>query len=128
MIVKPKNKVDAETAAERRKRRADRNRLRTIKHVHKLLEQIQEGVSGGFNHLEWSNVANALKQVSSFLSPEEYFNIGQVWRETYTTEIPGPQLEDILHTIKKRIEGEDATDIEVERDPWEWQARKKKRY
>ena len=130
MIVKPKNKVDAETDAEtdanRRKRRADRNRMRTIKHVHKLLDQVQEGVSGGFNHLGWSNAANALKQVSAFLSPQEYSEIGVTWRETYAAEIPGTQLEGIVSRIKKRIEGGDQSNEVVERDPWERQSRKKR--
>lgn len=124
MIVKSKNsKVDPETAADRRKRRADRNRLRTIKHVHKLLDQIQEGISDGFNHLGWSNAAMALKQVSVFISPLEYTDIGSTWRNIYAvddanSQFASSELEDIIRVIKKRIEGEDKN-AKAEYDPWE---------
>lgn len=125
MIVKSKNnKTDDESAADRRKRRADRNRMRTIKHAHKLLDQIHEGVANGFSHLGWSNAANALKQVSAFLTPEEHSNIGIAWRHTYAYNTPSTQLEDIIHTIKKRIEGENENTV-AERDPWERQSHKK---
>ncbi len=95
-----------EAASNRRKRRAERNRMRTIKHVHKLLDQVQDGVGNGFSHHGWSNAAAALGQVSQFLTPEEHTAIGVSWRETYASDITGAQLQAVVGRIKGRIEGE----------------------
>ena len=123
MIVKPTSESESEAAANRRKRRADRNRLRAVKHAHKLLDQVAEGSQGGFSHLGWSNAASAFAQVSQFLTLEEYSNIGQAWRETYADELPSTQLEELVAGIKHRVENAIFDEV-VERDPWERQSRK----
>lgn len=90
---------------DRRRRRAERNRMRTIKHVHKLLDQVGDNITNGFNHSRWTSAAGALKQVSAFLAPEEYHALGKIWRETYASEVPAAQIESIVSMIKERVEG-----------------------
>ena len=90
----------------RRKRRAERNHLRTIKHIHKLLDQIVEGVGTGFNHHGWCNAASALQQASSFLEPQEHKAIGNAWAPLYAESVTSnDQLAWTISKIKERVAG-----------------------
>lgn len=96
-------------AGNRKRRRTERNRIRTIKYIHKLLDQIVEGVGTGFNHHGWCNAANALKQVSIFLEPYEYQAIGALWGPLYAANNRRGTNEDldlIVTRIKERVAGD----------------------
>lgn len=91
----------------RKKRRAERNRIRTIKHIHKLLDQIVEGIDSGFNHHGWCNAATALKQASMFLDPQEYQAIGDLWAPLYVeSRRSNEELVSVVSRIKERIAGD----------------------
>jgi len=97
---------DKETERDKRRRRAERNRLRTIKYVHKLLDQVVEGVSDGFNHHGWCNAATSLKMAATYLEPQEHEAIGASWAPLYAEEDGSSEhLVYVISRIKERIAG-----------------------
>jgi len=100
-----KSSKTGSTAAKRTEKqvqRAERNRARTVKHVYRLLSQIQDNTLQGFNHFEWESAAEAFSQVSSFLSPEEYSAIGKAWSNIYATD-DASEMVSVIKMVKERF-------------------------
>jgi len=103
-MTKPKRPASiTDKRAEKRAERVERNRIRTAKHVHRLLNKIQDGASHGFNHFNWEEAADAYAQVSTFLSPNEYHAIGRAWSDTYAMEGVDENVQKVIELIKKRF-------------------------
>lgn len=87
----------------RRKRRTERNKMRTVNHISKLLDNFQDSLVRGYNDDSWNELANTLRQLSPFLAPEEYEALGCTWRNAWTQE---PNPEDVVmltEAIKSRV-------------------------
>jgi len=89
----------------RRRRRAERNKMRTIKHIHKLLDSFQEGVLSGFSNDSWVELAGTYRQLSPFLATNEYEALGYVWRTAWTQNPDQDSVEQLIGAIKDRVEG-----------------------
>lgn len=87
----------------RRKRRTERNKMRTINHISKLLDIFQDTLVRGYSDESWNELAGTLRQLSSFLSPEEYDSLSVTWRNAWTREpVPGDVVA-ITEIIKSRV-------------------------
>jgi len=95
----------------RRRRRAERNKMRTIKHIHKLLETFQDGVVQGFSNEGWVELAGVYKQLSPFLATSEFNALGHVWRSTWTQEPDQQTIAELISAIKFRVEGSAQADV-----------------
>ena len=94
--------------ASRRKRRAERNMMRTIRHIHKLLDAFQAGVLHGFSNDGWTDMAATYRKLSPFLATGEYNALGHIWRSTWTTAPDQESVERLVNAIKDRVEGKNA--------------------
>lgn len=109
----PRENIDnREDKVTRRRRRAERNKMRTIKHISKLLESFQEGVIRGFSNEGWIELAGIYKQLSPFLATSEFSALGHVWRSTWTQEPDQQTIAELISAIKFRVENSAQADVE----------------
>lgn len=101
---KTRNENPTDDKVSRRKRRAERNKMRTIKHIHKLLDSFQDNVLRGFSHDGWNDAAGTYRQLSPFLAPEEYNALGHIWRTTWTQDASPETVTGLVNAIKTRVE------------------------
>lgn len=90
--------------SDRRRKRALRNKERLIGHQKKLLDNFGKGVNFGFSEENWNGLANLYRQISTFISPEEYLALGQVWRDSFSADVSPSYVEDITGLIKHRLD------------------------
>lgn len=91
----------------RKRRRAERNKMRTIKHVHKLLDSFQSGILNGFSNEGWTELAGTYRQLSPFLATNEFLALGHIWRSTWAQEPNVESVSTLINSVKARIETQD---------------------
>lgn len=99
------NENTKEDKTTRLHRRAERNKVRALRHVIKLLELYQEGVLRGFSSDGWGELASLYNQLSSHLTLEEYNALGHAWRVTWTQNLDSTSetICPIVREIKSRL-------------------------
>lgn len=103
-----KNKLDVEDTREEKtintkRKRALRNRERLMNHKAKLLDNFAMGVKMGYSEENWNILARLYAQISDFLSPTERHWLGELWRDTYASEISPTKIEETVSLIKTRL-------------------------
>lgn len=97
------NESREEKGINAKRKRALRNRERLLNHKIKLLENFANGVKMGFSEENWALLARLYSQISVFLSPSERQWLGQIWRETYASEISPVKVDETIGLVRARL-------------------------
>jgi len=87
-----------------RKRKVDRNKIRTMKHVIKLLDIFYDGTVQGFSDESWAEMTSAYNQISAFLTLEEHQKLGRLWSMTWSAPPDLVETDKLVKEIKNRIQ------------------------
>jgi hypothetical protein len=100
-------KENARSAA---KKRAERNKARTTKHIGKLLSLFATGVARGYEHEDWVYMSQLFRQLSPFLMLEEIEMLGNLWRTSWAIEPSHTMIHNVVGNIADRFGAQVAID------------------
>jgi hypothetical protein len=95
-------KFDAKSS-ERKRKRAQRNKERLTSHQTKILDNFASGINTGYTHENWVGLSKLYTQISSFTAPEEHRALGQLWRESFVSNLSPSYVEKIIGLVKVRL-------------------------
>ena len=85
------------------KKRAERNKARTSKHVGRMLSLFATGVVRGYEDQDWRYMSQLFRQLSPFLMLEEMNVLGKLWRSSFAEEPTPSTIDNIVGMVAERL-------------------------
>lgn len=85
------------------RKRAERNKARTNKHVGRMLSLFATGVVRGYEDQDWRYMSQLFRQLSPFLMLEEVNALGKLWRSSFAEEPSSSTIDNIVGMVADRL-------------------------
>ena len=99
----PETSTSAVTAKAAARKRAERNKVRTNKHVGKMLSLFATGVVRGYEDQDWRYMSQLFRQLSPYLMLEEVNALGKLWRTSFAEEPSQITINNIVGMVADRL-------------------------